>query len=69
MGKIKAETHLNIDKPEEPYVDPGEEVIKTQNDLATDWGFTQDTIKHLYDDLNISINSDEPFSEDIVIFS
>ena len=61
MSKKKAESYLNISSSEEPYVEPGKEVLKTQDDLAADFGFYQDKITNLFDGLNSSINSDEPF--------
>ncbi len=61
MSKKKAESYLNISSSEEPYVEPGKEVLKTQDDLAADFGFYQDKITNLFDGLNSSINSGEPF--------
>jgi len=61
LSKKKAESYLNINSPEEPYIEPKAEIVKSQDELAAEFGFYQDTIRNLFDGLNTSINSNEPF--------
>ena len=58
MGKIKAKSELNIDKPEQPYVENSEQTF--QENSKEEWDYLQDNLGNLYNDILRSINLQEP---------
>lgn len=61
MSKKIADSYLNIDKSEEPYVNKEEEAVELQNNFETEYRIIQNNISQVYSEIDSSMKGGTPF--------
>ncbi|KUO58572.1 hypothetical protein APF79_13995 [bacterium BRH_c32] len=61
MSKKIADSYLNIDKPEEPYINKEEEAVELQNNYDAEYRIIQNNISQVYSEIDSSMNGGTPF--------
>jgi hypothetical protein len=61
MGKIKAKTELNINKPEEPYIDKATVNAEEVANYEAEYRVIQNTVGNLLSEIKNTMNTDTPF--------